>query len=170
MVLMSLPALGVDYKTLQQKNQDLVELYKEKNRKHQQTQHMYDVLKKRVMMGQVHTAASENANHTLQSINAGGPPETVNGMQNMNTHDPSANPNQPSRLAQFDNGVEQLHTHQRSGSSHNGSDVGAMPPPQMIPKRRSREFFYDPFLAYLIRSQRTYLTPHRCIALHLASQ
>jgi hypothetical protein len=116
-------------------------------------------------MGQVHTAASENANHTLQSINAGARPETVNGMQNMNTHGPSGNPNRPSRLARFETGVEQLHTHQRSGSSHNGSDVSTMPPPQMIPKHRSRELPCSPDVAYLTQLQRTSLAPHQCTVL-----
>lgn len=167
---MTSSAFGVDYKTLQQKNTDLVELYKEKNRKHQQTQHMYDVLKKRVMMGQVHTAASENANHTLQSINAGKRPETINGMQNMNTHGVLGNLNLPSRSAQFESGVEQLHTHQRSGSaSHDGSEVITMLPPQMIPKHRPRELLCDTNLSHLNRSQRTCLAPHRCIVLPSAS-
>ena len=115
--------MAVDFKALQQKNTDLVEMYKEKNRKHQQTQHLYETLKKRYMINNVQTAASENVNQTLQAINSQTRPETYSAMPNMTVHGP-ANGYRHS-------GVEKLHTHQRSGSSNHDSEIGAMPPPQL---------------------------------------
>lgn len=123
--------IGIDFKSLQQKNTELVELYREKNRKHQQTQHLYDTLKKKFLMNNVQTAASETVNHTLQSISSRTRPETYNGMPNMTVHGVSDAHHHRSQISKFDNGIEQLHTHQKSGSSNHGSDVGAMPPPQL---------------------------------------
>jgi len=114
---------------LKQKNSDLVALYKEKNRKHQQTQHLYEVLKKKCLASSVHTAASENVRQTLQAINTQSRPGTYHGMPQMTVQNTGGYHHRP-QVSQFDNGVEQLHTHQRSGSSNHGSDVGAMPPPQ----------------------------------------
>lgn len=101
---------------------------------------MYDTLKKRVMLNNVQTAASENVSHTLQSINSQARPETYNGIPNMAAHGPSGVHHQRPQVPQFDTGIEQLHTLQRSGSSNRGSDNGAMPPPQlhMRTSQRSR--------------------------------
>lgn len=141
-VIDTLQDQGIDFEKLHQKNNELITLYKEKNRKHQQTQHLYDALKKRVLMGNVQSAASENFNHTLQSINSQARPETYSGMPNIGAAGPSGSHHQRPQMRQFDNGVEQLHTHQRSGSSNRGSDQGAMPPPQlhMRASQRSRTY------------------------------
>ena len=130
--------MGVDFKSLQQKNTELVELYKEKNRKHQQTRHLYDVLKKKVLMNSAQTAASENVNQTLHSITSQTRPETYSGTPNMAAHSASSAHRRRSQMSQMENDLEQLHTQQRSGSSNHGSDVSAMPPPQMRQSQRSR--------------------------------
>ena len=157
-------ATGAELKNAQQKNVELIELYKEKNRKHQQTQHLYDALKKKVMMGQVHTAASENANHTLQSINASTRPGTHSGISNMNLQAPLGNHHRRSQVALFEN--EQLHPHQRSGSaSQNGSEVGLRAPLQH--SQRSRRWPSISSKYVLILRQRTSRLPRQCIVFHM---
>lgn len=132
--------MAVDLKSLQQKNSDLLKLYGEKSRKHQQTQHLYETLKKRYMINNVQTAASEHVNQTLQAINSQSRPETYSGMPDMTVHGPSDGDSYRPHMLQSANGVEKLHTHQRSGSSNHGSEIGAMPPPQlhMRASQRSR--------------------------------
>jgi E3 ubiquitin-protein ligase CCNP1IP1 len=45
--------------SLQRKNEELLQAYREKSRKHIQTQELYDKLKRRAMLGQVQDAASD---------------------------------------------------------------------------------------------------------------
>ena len=51
-------------------------MYKDKSKKHAQTQQLYDMLKKKVLTRQVETAASDNVTHTLQSMNTQQRPAT----------------------------------------------------------------------------------------------
>ena len=69
-------ALSVEQKSLQQRYDELVTVYKDKSKKHAQTQQLYDMLKKKVLMKQVETAASDDVTHTLQSINTQQRPAT----------------------------------------------------------------------------------------------
>lgn len=59
-----------EQKALQQKNLELIEMYREKSKKQAQTQHLYDTLKKRVMTSQVQTAASDSVAQAVNSISA----------------------------------------------------------------------------------------------------
>lgn len=67
-VLTVIIGFQVDQKTLQQKNVELVEMYREKSKKQAQTQHLYDTLKKRVMTSQVQTAASDSVTKAISSM------------------------------------------------------------------------------------------------------
>jgi hypothetical protein len=66
--LIGTTGLHIDQKTLQQKNAELVEMYREKSKKQAQTQHLYDTLKKRVMTSQVQTAASDSVTQVINSL------------------------------------------------------------------------------------------------------
>jgi hypothetical protein len=70
------PGFQVDQKTLQQKNVELVEMYREKSKKQAQTQHLYDTLKKRVMTSQVQTAASDSVAKAIGSMSNVSRPQT----------------------------------------------------------------------------------------------
>lgn len=97
--------LQIEKADLHKKNEELHRMYTEKTKKHQQTQHLYDTLKKRILMSQVQTAASDTVNRTVDSLTSTSHPNTF------------ARP-------------EMLHTHQRSGSASNHSgDALVMPPP-----------------------------------------
>lgn len=59
--------MSLDQDTLIRKNEELVQAFREKSRKQLQTQELYDKLKRRTMLGQVQTAASDAVNHTIQA-------------------------------------------------------------------------------------------------------
>ena len=112
-------------------------MYREKSKKHAQTQHLYDTLKKRILMSQVETAASENVAQTLKSISTR--PGTYNGTGFAHagaSGTTGLRDQHASNIAVNASGVEQLHRHQRAGSgSHTSGEMAAMPPPDMIPSR-----------------------------------
>ena len=126
---------------MQQKNQELIELYRDKSRKHAQTQHLYDTLKKRILMSQVETAASDNVNQTLRSLaNTISRPETYSGSVNQQTHGMGVeriHSGNADHISIDEHGVEQLHRHQRQGSgSHTSEHIHAMPLPPQVPRHR----------------------------------
>ena len=116
-------------------------MYREKSKKHAQTQHLYDTLKKRILMSQVETAASDNVAQTLKTIaGVSTRPGTFNGIgfSQSGVHDTNTLPakQRTHSIPVNENGVEQLHRHQRQGSgSQTSGDVAAMPPPDYIPSR-----------------------------------
>lgn len=57
----------VDQDSLRRKNEELAQAFRDKSRKHSQTQELYDKLKRRVMLGQVQNAASDAVDHTIHS-------------------------------------------------------------------------------------------------------
>jgi E3 ubiquitin-protein ligase CCNP1IP1 len=59
--------MQVDQDTLRRKNDELVQAFREKSRKHLQTQELYDKLKRRAMLGQVQNAALDAVDHTIQA-------------------------------------------------------------------------------------------------------
>ncbi|KAK2614425.1 hypothetical protein N8I77_001255 [Diaporthe amygdali] len=58
--------MALDHDSLNRKNEELVQAYKEKNRKLLQTQELYDKLKRRAMLGHIQDAASDAVDTTLQ--------------------------------------------------------------------------------------------------------
>ncbi|KPI38276.1 uncharacterized protein AB675_11976 [Cyphellophora attinorum] len=84
---------SIDQRTLQDKYDDLANLYREKSKKAAQAQQLYDALKKKVLMRRVETAASADANQTLQSIDARGALPTHQDQQPMmERHQPHFDP------------------------------------------------------------------------------
>lgn len=104
-------------------NQNLATAFREKARKHQQMQELYDRLKRKEMTAATQSAAFESVDDSLR--NAPGRP--VFGTRNQGLRD--FHP-----FSVDHNGIEQVHTHQRSGSTHSQGSGGMMPPP---PPRRS---------------------------------
>ncbi|TKA68538.1 hypothetical protein B0A49_06711, partial [Cryomyces minteri] len=104
-----LSAVHTDQKHLEQKNHELVTAYKEKSRSQQQIQKLYQSLKSQVMASHVQTAASDDAENTLQ---------TVTGSRLIDRLGTSRAPQ--SQYAQFSaghRGAEQIHSRQRSSGS-----------------------------------------------------
>ncbi|KAI9723940.1 MAG: hypothetical protein M1812_000658 [Candelaria pacifica] len=62
-----LSSLQLEQNDLQKKNHELVEAFREKSRKHIQTQELYDKLKRRTLLSQVQNAASEAVDQTIHS-------------------------------------------------------------------------------------------------------
>lgn len=127
-------ALELERNDIHKKNIELIELYREKQRKAAQTEELYTKLKRKVMMSRVHTAATDTANQTVNAISGLRSAGPSAGMSAREHQKYSIRPLQryEDRFPVDQNGVEQLHSHQRSGSNSNHSAIDdsiAMPPP-----------------------------------------
>ncbi|KEF54210.1 uncharacterized protein A1O9_10006 [Exophiala aquamarina CBS 119918] len=154
--------LTVDYTALEQKHAEVVDLYREKSRKHAQAQKLYDTLKQKYQAEQMQTAASANVAQAIESIDAERRPETLRAAPSAARHHPgyadTTIPHlecRPSRRSSILGTLEQLHPHQRSGSSAIGStgtgDQQVMPPPERPRISRIRECLRsEPFGTVLI--------------------
>jgi hypothetical protein len=129
LLLMSSTGLQIDQKTIQQKNVELVEMYRDKSKKQAQTQHLYDTLKKRVMTSQVQTAASDSVAQAINSMSSIPRPQPFG--------DPSFQPHPPTSFHPdgprgSDRHLQTQHSRSPSQSSRNAPfeiGVAAMPPP-----------------------------------------
>ena len=128
-LLIATAGLQVDQKTLQQKNVELVEMYRDKSKKQAQTQHLYDTLKKRVMTSQVQTAASDSVAQAIGSIsniprpqNFGDP--TFNAPQNKNSYPVGHRSNH-----QYGEPHHSRSPSHSSRAAHAEIGAAAMPPP-----------------------------------------
>ena len=114
-------------------------MYREKRKKHAQTQLLYATLKKRVLMSQVETTASDNVAQTLKTMASGTRPGTFSGIsfahvESLNTN--GAREQQSCNIPVHENVIEQLHHHQRRGNgSQTSGDMTVMPPPGHVPSR-----------------------------------
>lgn len=123
---------------LQQKNQELVDLYREKSKKLAEMTKLYNLLKSRAMQSQMQTAASDTVSRALNTMASRGRPSvpiTPSGPSRVSTVQTARPPQSPS-FHMSPEGIEQLHRYQRSGtgSSRQGgkkrtADAAAMPPP-----------------------------------------
>jgi E3 ubiquitin-protein ligase CCNP1IP1 len=138
-ILTCTPDLTIDSRSLHEKNNELIDMYREKSKKHAQTQHLYDILKKRILMSQVGTAASDNVARTLKTMVSGTRPGTFNGIgftQAASLGTNACHERESNDIPVNENGVEQLHRRQRQGSGSQASgDVAAMLPANHIPSR-----------------------------------
>lgn len=117
----------------------MVDLYREKSRKHAQAQKLYDTLKQKYQAGQMQSAASANVAQAIESIDAERRPETFNVLPDPRPRYPDTTTapyieGRHPRPSSLHGSIEQLHPHQRSGSSAVGStgagDHLRMPPPE----------------------------------------
>ncbi|KAL2377239.1 hypothetical protein RJZ90_006893 [Blastomyces dermatitidis] len=128
--------MQMNQEQLQKKNHELVEIYREKCKKHAQISNLYNLLKSRAMRSQIQTAASDSVTQVLESL--GGAPKSHSSTEDLFRPVTSLAPSprrSPVRYPATNIGIEQLHRHQRSGSgsgSKNRVD-SAMPPPSGLP-------------------------------------
>lgn len=120
--------MQIDQDRLKNENRDLVAAYREKSRKHQQTQELYDRLKRKEMTAATQSAAFDSVDEVLGNVSS--QPRFSNPQHN------SAVPRSQAQRGfvptQVDhNGTEQVHSHQRSGSANSGRSGGMMPPPPL---------------------------------------
>jgi E3 ubiquitin-protein ligase CCNP1IP1 len=107
----------IDQDNLRRKNEELGHAFREKSRKHAQTQELYDKLKRRAMLGQVQSAASDAVDFTIQS-----------SAISSRFKDPSENMNHiPRPRSLFSN--MQGNTMQQSHLGPGEGDIPSMPPP-----------------------------------------
>lgn len=131
---------------LRKKNQELVDLYREKCKKFAQITNLYNLLKSRAMRSQMKTAASDTVTQTLNSLGNSGNEPSVSGLSRpVSVSRPPQTPASRQGNPHGVNleGVEQLHRHQRSGTgSSKGAkqkgDVAVMPPPTVPVNLRNR--------------------------------
>ncbi|KAJ5894793.1 Zinc finger RING-type [Penicillium taxi] len=121
---------------LQKKNQELIDLYRQKSKKLSQVTNLYNLLKARAMRSQMQTTASNTALETLQGISSRDGTATLIASANPSQMPALMKPRTP-RAPSFPispEGIERLHRHQRSGTgSSRGlktSDAITMPPPK----------------------------------------
>src|SRR5205814_2346290 len=121
---------------LQKKNQELVEIYREKSKKHAQITNLYNLLKSRAMRSQIQTAASDSASQTIESLEASKAPDAgLHPPLSSLIASPTSRQYGPYPVPNDSN--EQLYRNQRGrvgiGSSNNHLDNIAMAPPSRPP-------------------------------------
>ena len=119
--------MRIDQDRLKAENQNLAASLREKTRKHQQTQDLYDRLKRKEMTAVTQSAAQSAAYESVDDVLGVAPSPQAYGSRR-NGHRGL----QPYPVDH--NGVERVHTHQRSGSSHSQGSGGMMPPPPPPPR------------------------------------
>ena len=123
------PVMQIDQNKLKAENTSLVAAFREKNRKHQQTQELYDRLKRKEMTAQTQSAAYESVDEVLGTVSHR---RSRDSLSPNKSYQSMARPQGQRETNQFpvnQNGVEQLHTHQRSGSNGSRNSRGRIPPP-----------------------------------------
>lgn len=123
--------------TLEKKNQELVDLYREKSKKLSQMTNLYNILKARTMRSQMQTAASDTVSQALNTMTLhkrSSAPKTPSGPSRLSTGLAARPPQSPS-LPMSSDGIERLHRYQRSGTGssrragNKTKDAITMPPP-----------------------------------------
>ncbi|KAI2827232.1 hypothetical protein CBS76997_9850 [Aspergillus niger] len=130
---------------LRKKNQELVDMYREKCKKFTQMTNLYNILKSRAMRSQMQTAATDTVSQALDSLTASrnNPTGLVPGHQESSRPPHTPMSRQLNVYPVNQEGVEQIHRHQRSGTgSSKGNkqktDIAAMPPPSRPIDSRSK--------------------------------
>jgi E3 ubiquitin-protein ligase CCNP1IP1 len=136
---------------LHKKNQELVEMYREKSKKHAQVTNLYNLLKSRAMRSQIQSAASDSVSHVLESLSGPRPESTSfpDLHQSLSSHTPVSRASLKGQYPMGRNGIEQLHPHQKSGSGSGSGNVSvnmdhdhpvitSMPPPNRPASSRNR--------------------------------
>lgn len=127
------------HEQLQKKNQELIDLYRDKSKRHAQTTNLYNLLKSRAMKSQIQTAASDTISHKIQSLGASKPTtyKDSNQQRPFTSFGTSPRNNQYGQYPTGQNDVERLHRNQRSGSGNSANNgfynITAMPPPHHSP-------------------------------------
>ena len=125
--------MQMDQDKLKAENTNLVAAFREKNRKHQQTQELYDRLKRREMTAQTQSAAYESVDEVLGTVSRRRSRDLLSPIRPYQSIARPQGQCDTNHLSVNQNGVEQLHTHQRSGSNGSRNSGGRMPPPLARP-------------------------------------
>lgn len=124
--------MQLDQDRLKNENTNLVAAFREKSRKHQQTQELYDRLKRKEMTAATQSAAYQSVDEVLGSVSSRQGQEHNSGIpsfSSVRTH------GQGQQFQFHGDREEQGYGHERdnsNGSNGNGKD-GMMPPPPRRP-------------------------------------
>lgn len=122
--------MEVDQDRLKVENKNLVTAFREKSRKHQQTQELYDRLKRKEMTAATQSAAFESVDEVLG--NGTGRQGFVSAQRNSGAPRVHAQQDFQSPRGNRD-GIEQLHVRRKSSSNENQGSAAMMPPPLYRP-------------------------------------
>lgn len=118
--------MQIDQDRLKVENKNLVTAFREKSRKHQQTQELYDRLKRKEMTAATQSAAFESVDEVLGHVP--GRQAFVSSQHNSGAPRTHAQQDFQSPHGNRD-GIEQLHARRKSGSNENQGSGAMMPPP-----------------------------------------
>ena len=122
--------MQVDQDKLKSENTNLITAFREKSRKHQQTQELYDRLKRKEMTAATQSAAYDTVDQVLGSVtNRHGPDHDANTPHFANNFGRQQGQSDYSRVPASLNGPEYGYGHQRDGSNGSNGKDGMMPPP-----------------------------------------
>ncbi|KAL8762783.1 MAG: hypothetical protein Q9184_001265 [Pyrenodesmia sp. 2 TL-2023] len=120
--------LQIDREKLQSENTSLVNAFREKSRKHQQTQELYDRLKRKEMMNATQSAAFESVDEVLGNVHG------RSGQARPVQQSFAARPQGQREAPPYQYDLGQDLGHQRGASNGSGGSGGVMmPPPQRRP-------------------------------------
>ena len=112
-------------------NVNLVAAFREKSRKHQQTQELYDRLKRKEMTAATQSAAFESVEDVIGTVSDRGGMGTLAGShQTLSTQQAP----EQRRLPPFETGLNAptlSNLHRRQASNHSSGSGGIMPPPPL---------------------------------------
>ena len=122
--------MQIDQDRLKAENKSLVTAFREKSRKHQQTQELYDRLKRKEMTAATQSAAFDSVDEVLG--NGPGRQGFVSAQHNPGASRAHAQQDFQSPRRHRD-GTEQFHARRKSGGNENQGHGPMMPPPLQRP-------------------------------------
>ncbi|KAL8954101.1 MAG: hypothetical protein Q9222_000080 [Ikaeria aurantiellina] len=129
--------MQIDREKLQTENTHLVAAFREKSRKHQQTQELYDRLKRKEMTAATQSAAFESVDEVLGNAN-----DLIDHGRNVQ-HSFIPRPQGNRDVPQYQFEIHQDLQHRRNPSNGSGGNGGMMPPPLRRPTAFGSHLFND---------------------------
>jgi hypothetical protein len=125
--------MQIDQDRLKNENTNLVAAFREKSRKHQQTQELYDRLKRKEMTAATQSAAYQSVDEVLGSVAGRHGQDHPSGMSQYPNMGRAQGQSQQYQYQGDLNGPAQDYGHRRNnsnGSNGNGKDGVMLPPPR----------------------------------------
>ncbi|KAL9119570.1 MAG: hypothetical protein Q9187_003876 [Circinaria calcarea] len=129
---MECAAMQIDQDKLKTENANLAAAYREKARKHQQTQELYDKVRRKEMTAITQSAAYDTVDEVLQSV-TGNQAHVGNNRPSYGTHLRPVNRGQATSGHFALDGNPEEHNRQRDGSNGSVGSGRLMPPPIQRP-------------------------------------